>query len=35
MGEGAGETDNNPDKEWRYPFPNSAIETVLKSVCSR
>ena len=26
---------NKPDKEWRYPSPNSVEESVLKSVCSR
>ena len=24
---------NEPDKEWRYPPPNSSIEFILKSVC--
>ena len=33
MGRGTGETDNKPDKEWRYPPPNSSIEFILKSVC--
>ncbi len=35
MGGGTGETDDNPDKEWNYPPPDSVIETILKSVCSR
>ena len=35
MGRGTGEVDNNPDKEWRYPSPNSTDEVILKSVCSR
>ena len=35
MGGGTGELDNKPDKEWSYPSPNSVVETVLKSVCSR
>ncbi len=26
---------NIPDKEWRYPSPNSVSEFVQKSVCSR
>ena len=26
---------NKPGKEWIYPSPNSSMETVLKSVCSR
>ena len=33
MGGGTGETLNAPDKEWRYPLPDSAFETILKSVC--
>ena len=28
-----GETSNTPDKEWRYPPPDSVRETVLKVVC--
>ena len=24
---------NKPDKEWRYPSPNSVREAILKSVC--
>ena len=24
-----------PDKEWKYPPPNSVFETVLKEVCNR
>ena len=36
MGEGTPSTSSNkPDKEWRYPTPNSAMEIVLKKVCSR
>ena len=36
MGQGTpSTTSNKPDKEWRYPSPNSVIETILKSVCSR
>ena len=33
---GGGETseiDNTPDKEWRYPPPDSVSEYVLKTVC--
>ena len=33
MGRGDSETNNTPDKEWRYPSPDSSIETILKSVC--
>ena len=34
MGGGTPSTSSNkPDKEWRYPPPESAIETILKSVC--
>ena len=25
---------NTPDKEWRYPSPNSSHEDILKSVCN-
>ena len=35
MGGGSGETNNDPDKEWKYPPPNSLNETTLKIVCSR
>ena len=35
MGGGTGEVDNNPDKEWKYPPPNSMSEDILKEVCSR
>ena len=35
MGGGTGEVDNNPDKEWKYPTPNSISKNILKSVCSR
>ena len=27
-------TSNKPDKEWRYPTPNSSLETLLKTVCN-
>jgi len=33
MGGGTPKIDNRPDKEWRYPIPNSVSETILKSVC--
>ena len=33
MGEGTGEIENKPDKEWNYPSPNSSIEEILKKVC--
>ena len=26
---------NKPDKDWRYPSPNSTIETTLKSICTK
>ena len=29
-----GETSNTPDKEWRYPPPDSVSEYVLKTVCA-
>jgi hypothetical protein len=36
MGEGTPISSSNiPDTEWTYPSPNSSIETILKSVCSR
>ena len=35
MGGGTGGVDNNPDKEWSYPSPNTIMETVLKQVCNR
>ena len=36
MGMGTPSTSSNePDKEWRYPTPNSSSESLLKSVCSR
>ena len=28
-------SDNTPDKDWRYPSPNTLAETTLKSVCER
>ena len=34
-GETPSESSNKPDTEWIKTPPNSAIETVLKSVCSR
>jgi hypothetical protein len=35
MGGGTGETVNEPDKEWRYPSPNSINEVILKQVCNQ
>ena len=35
MGGGTGEVDNNSDKDWSYPPPDTMDETLLKSVCSR
>ena len=35
MGRGNGLIDNNPDKEWAYPSRRSAVDPILKSVCSR
>ena len=34
MGEGTpSTTSNTPDKDWKYPPPDSAIEHILKKVC--
>jgi hypothetical protein len=35
MGGGTGNTDSVPDKEWKYPRPNSVDEEVLQTVCNR
>ena len=37
MGGGTGYTPPVPKehKDWKYPPPNSSVETILKSVCSR
>ena len=36
MGKGTpSKSSNKPDKEWEYPFPNSANHFTLKSICSR
>ena len=35
MGGGTGDSISPKNPEWKYPSPNSSIETVLKSVCSR
>ena len=35
MGGGTGLVNNDPDKEWKYPPPNSTLEYLLKSVCNR
>ena len=34
LGEGTGEPFTPPDK-WGYPPPNTSIETILKTICSR
>ena len=36
MGKGTtSSSSNKPDKEWRYAPPNSIMEMILESVCSR
>ena len=35
MGGGTGETSNEPDKDWKYPPPDSVSETILKAVCNQ
>jgi hypothetical protein len=35
MGGGTGKFDNNPSNNWSYPIPNSVVEVILKTVCSR
>ena len=35
MGVEIGLMNNNPDKEWTYPPPNSVAEITLKQVCNR
>ncbi len=35
MGEGQGKVDKTPEKEWYYPPPDTVLEIILKSVCSR
>ena len=34
MGEGTGQMNNDPDKEWKYPIPNSSMEIILKYDCA-
>ena len=34
MGGGAHVVNNVPDKNWKYPPPNTSMETILKKVCS-
>ena len=34
MGGGTGLTNSDQDKNWKYPPPNSSMETILKSVCA-
>ena len=35
MGRGTCKTNNDPDKNWVYPHPESSGEKLLESVCSR
>ena len=35
MATGTHKSSNYNDDDWNYPLPNSAVETVLKTVCSR
>ncbi len=35
MGGGTGDSHSPKNPEWKYPPPNSSMETILKSVCSR
>ena len=35
FGEDLDYTHNVPDKDWRYPSPNSSAEEILKQVCNR
>ena len=28
------QNNNEPDKDWNYPPPDSSVETILKSVCA-
>ena len=35
MGRGTFKENTFKNPQWKYPPPNSAIETILKSVCSR
>ena len=35
MGGGTGDGNSPKNPEWRYPSPNSSMEIILKSVCSR
>ena len=34
MGRGTGEINNEPDKNWKYPPPDTADEVLLKTVCA-
>ena len=35
MGQGRSFSSSNiPDKDWRYPFPNSSAEAILEIVCN-
>ena len=33
MGRGDSDTYNTPEKDWKYPHPDTSMEAVLKSVC--
>ena len=35
MGGGTGDSNSPKNPEWRYPPPDSVVERILKSVCSR
>ena len=35
MGRGNGKTNTSKNPQWKYPIPNSVLETILKAVCSR
>ena len=35
MGRDTGDSNSPKDPKWTYPSPNSIMETLLKSVCSR
>ena len=34
MGEGTGDSYSPENPEWDYPYPDSVMETILKTVCS-
>jgi len=35
MGRGTGKPHNPKNPQWKYPSPDSSVEYILKSVCSR